>query len=395
MSSTTLSPTQGNKNKGGNYKQTQRFFLIIRMVILSLGVLFAIFPVIWIMSTAINPSQSMGSQVQYLEDEEGNRTRFVDLGSSLVPNLQRSVRTSTAGEVVELLVEEGQYVLDEDIVAIIQGDEVTVEVIAPLDGHIKDLTIELGSTVERSQELMVLDGDAGNLLVNFRTLLDNERKPYMLWIRNSMIVSTTTSIAAVLITSLAAYAFSRFRFRFRQGLLVTILLVQVFPNLLAMVALYLILQQIGRHIPVLGLDTLGGVIFVYLGGQMGINIWLMKGFFDSVPRDIDESALVDGATYSQVYWMLIFPLVRPILIVVGILTFVGTFNEFVLARVLLQNAENWTLMVGLFSFIGDNFSQNWGVFAAGALLGALPTLAIYLLLQDQIVGGLTQGSVKG
>jgi arabinogalactan oligomer/maltooligosaccharide transport system permease protein len=395
MSSTTLSPTQGNKNKGGNYKQTQRFFLIIRMVILSLGVLFAIFPVIWIMSTAINPSQSMGSQVQYLEDEEGNRTRFVDLGSSLVPNLQRSVRTSTAGEVVELLVEEGQYVLDEDIVAIIQGDGVTVEVIAPLDGHIKDLTIELGSTVERSQELMVLDGDAGNLLVNFRTLLDNERKPYMLWIRNSMIVSTTTSIAAVLITSLAAYAFSRFRFRFRQGLLVTILLVQVFPNLLAMVALYLILQQIGRHIPVLGLDTLGGVIFVYLGGQMGINIWLMKGFFDSVPRDIDESALVDGATYSQVYWMLIFPLVRPILIVVGILTFVGTFNEFVLARVLLQNAENWTLMVGLFSFIGDNFSQNWGVFAAGALLGALPTLAIYLLLQDQIVGGLTQGSVKG
>jgi arabinogalactan oligomer/maltooligosaccharide transport system permease protein len=395
MSSTTLSPTQGNKNKGGNYKQTQRFFLIIRMVILSLGVLFAIFPVIWIMSTAINPSQSMGSQVQYLEDEEGNRTRFVDLGSSMIPNLQRSVRTSTAGEVVELLVEEGQYVLDEDIVAIIQGDEVTVEVIAPLDGHIKDLTIELGSTVERSQELMVLDGDAGNLLVNFRTLLDNERKPYMLWIRNSMIVSTTTSIAAVLITSLAAYAFSRFRFRFRQGLLVTILLVQVFPNLLAMVALYLILQQIGRHIPVLGLDTLGGVIFVYLGGQMGINIWLMKGFFDSVPRDIDESALVDGATYSQVYWMLIFPLVRPILIVVGILTFVGTFNEFVLARVLLQNAENWTLMVGLFSFIGDNFSQNWGVFAAGALLGALPTLAIYLLLQDQIVGGLTQGSVKG
>jgi arabinogalactan oligomer/maltooligosaccharide transport system permease protein len=395
MSSTTLSPTQGNKNKGGNYKQTQRFFLIIRMFILSLGVLFAIFPVIWIMSTAINPSQSMGSQVQYLEDEEGNRTRFVDLGSSMIPNLQRSVRTSTAGEVVELLVEEGQYVLDEDIVAIIQGDEVTVEVIAPLDGHIKDLTIELGSTVERSQELMVLDGDAGNLLVNFRTLLDNERKPYMLWIRNSMIVSTTTSIAAVLITSLAAYAFSRFRFRFRQGLLVTILLVQVFPNLLAMVALYLILQQIGRHIPVLGLDTLGGVIFVYLGGQMGINIWLMKGFFDSVPRDIDESALVDGATYSQVYWMLIFPLVRPILIVVGILTFVGTFNEFVLARVLLQNAENWTLMVGLFSFIGDNFSQNWGVFAAGALLGALPTLAIYLLLQDQIVGGLTQGSVKG
>jgi ABC-type maltose transport system permease subunit len=128
---------------------------------------------------------------------------------------------------------------------------------------------------------------------------------------------------------------------------------------------------------------------------MGINIWLMKGFFDSIPRDIDESAQVDGASHWQTFWTLILPLVRPILIVVGILSFIGTFNEFVLARVILRDKDNWTLMVGLWSFIADSFARDWGVFAAGALIGSLPTLIIYLLLQNQIVGGLTQGAVKG
>jgi arabinogalactan oligomer / maltooligosaccharide transport system permease protein len=233
------------------------------------------------------------------------------------------------------------------------------------------------------------------LFSNYDTLLNTPRKPFARWVLNSVIVSTTTSVAAVLVTALAAYSFSRFRFRGRQSLLVTILLVQVFPNLLAMVAIFLMLQQIGNHLPFLGINTLGGLILVYIGGQMGINIWLMKGFFDSIPRDIDEAALVDGATHSQIFWQLIIPSVRPILVVVGILAFVATFNEFVLARVLLRDAESFTLMVGLWGFISDRFAQQWGVFAAGAVLGALPTLIIYLLLQDQIVGGLTQGAVKG
>lgn len=233
------------------------------------------------------------------------------------------------------------------------------------------------------------------LLSNYDTLLNTPSKPFTRWVLNSVIVSTTTSIVAVFVTSLAAYSFSRFRFRGRQSLLITILLVQVFPNLLAMVAIFLMLQQIGNHFPFLGLNTLGGLIIVYIGGQMGINIWLMKGFFDSIPREIDEAALVDGANHWQIFWRLIMPSVRPILVVVGILAFVGTFNEFVLARVLLRDTESFTLMVGLWGFIADKFAQQWGVFAAGAVLGALPTLIIYLLLQDQIVGGLTQGAVKG
>jgi ABC-type maltose transport system permease subunit len=144
-----------------------------------------------------------------------------------------------------------------------------------------------------------------------------------------------------------------------------------------------------------GLDSLGGLILVYLGAALGINTWLMKGFYDSVPREIDESAQVDGATHWQTFRMLIFPLVRPILAVVAVLAFVGTFNEFILARVLLRSKENWTLMVGLYLFVSDNFARDWGVFAAGALIGAAPIVIVYLLLQDQIVGGLTTGAVKG
>jgi len=374
MSSITM--PEKKKKDAGNYRRNQQIGMWIRFAIMCAATLFALFPVVWILAAAINPSQSMANQ-------------------SLIPEMDRAIRTSINGNVAELFVQNGDYVEREQVVMIIESDDNTFEAKSAFSGTIYDLTLAVGDEAQTTTELMRVQGDARNLLVNFEELLNNERKPFLLWVRNSLVIASVTSILAVFITSLASYAFSRFRFKYRQGLLITILLVQVFPNLLAMVAIFLILQSVGRHIPFLGLDTLGGLILVYLGGQMGINIWLMKGFFDSVPKEIDESAMVDGASHWQVYWQLIFPLVRPILVVVGILTFIGVLNEFVLARVILQNAESWTLMVGLYSYIGDNFANNWGVFAAGALLGSIPTLVIYIALQDQIVGGLTQGSVKG
>jgi arabinogalactan oligomer/maltooligosaccharide transport system permease protein len=271
-----------------------------------------------------------------------------------------------------------------------------------------------GSLVTRSLIPTNVD-NAAELFTNFRALLvdDLELFPFWNWIANSMIVATVTTFLNVMITALGAYSFSRFRFTGRRQLLLGVLIIQVFPNLLALVALFLILQQIGRlpevipqalpflaginwnFLGLFGLNSLGGLILVYLGGAMGLNTWLMKGFFDSVPREIDESAQVDGATHWQTYWQLIFPLIRPILAVVAVLTFVGTFNEFVLARLLLRDKSNWTLMVGLYEFINADFNRDWGKFAAGALLSATPVVVVYLLLQDQIVGGLTQGAVKG
>ncbi|HSM58204.1 MAG TPA: sugar ABC transporter permease [Candidatus Sulfomarinibacteraceae bacterium] len=231
---------------------------------------------------------------------------------------------------------------------------------------------------------------------NYQVLLGGDpRFPFPRWLFNSFYIATVTSILAVFITSLSAYAFSRFRFRQRRNLLLSMFLVQVFPNILTMVALFLLIQQLGFYIPFLGLNSHGGLILVYLGGVMGINVWLMKGFFDSIPRDIDESAMVDGASHWQSFWLLIFPLVRPILVVVGILTFIGVYSDFLIARILLTSNSQLTVMVGLWIFISQQFSQNWGVFAAGGLMAALPIVIIYLLLQDQIVGGLTQGAVKG
>jgi len=230
---------------------------------------------------------------------------------------------------------------------------------------------------------------------NYRTLLTSGQFPFWTWFGNSLKISIITSLLSLAITTIAAYAFSRFRFRGRQTMLKGILLIQVFPSLLALVATFLMISQMGDVIPFLDLDNHTSLILVYLGGAMGINIWLMKGYLDTIPREIDEAAMVEGASDWQIFTRLILPLLRPILIVVAIINYIGTYGEFVLARVLLRSNEMYTLMVGLQIFAGAQFTQRWGVFAAGALLGALPIMIIYLLLQDQIVGGLTQGAVKG
>lgn len=215
------------------------------------------------------------------------------------------------------------------------------------------------------------------------------------WIFNSVKIATISTVLSLGITTMAAYAFSRMRFKGRVAMLKAILLIQVFPNLLALVAIYVLIFQFGELIPVIGLNTHAGLIMVYLGGSMGMNIWLMKGYLDTIPRDIDESGMVDGATHFQIFWNLILPLLRPILVVIGLLSFIGIYGDFVLARILLTDVDKYTLMVGLQIFTAGQFDQKWGVFAAGALLGALPIMTIYLILQDQIVGGLTVGAVKG
>jgi len=217
---------------------------------------------------------------------------------------------------------------------------------------------------------------------------------YWKWVWNSVKVAAITTVLSISITTMAAYAFSRLRFTGRVTMLKGILLIQVFPNLLALVAIYLLVFQFGEIIPAIGLNTHAGLILVYLGGSMGLNIWLMKGFMDTIPRAIDESGMMDGATHFQIFWRLLLPLLRPMLVVIGILSFIGTYGDFILARILLTDVNKYTLMVGLQIFTAGQFDKKWGVFAAGALIGALPILITYLALQDQIAGGLTQGAVK-
>ncbi|HEY5894604.1 MAG TPA: sugar ABC transporter permease [Chthoniobacterales bacterium] len=233
-------------------------------------------------------------------------------------------------------------------------------------------------------------------LANFERLVSDPQYPFPLWIWNSIKVAAITSVLTVFLTALAAYSFSRFRYKGRRTGLLVILLIQLFPNSLAIVSLFLLLQQIG-NIPGLswfGLNTHGGLILIYAGGALGFNTWLMKGFFDSIPKELDEVANIDGATKWQVFWSIILPLARPILVVIGILTFIGTYGEFLIARVILKGTENYTLMVGLFLF-NSGRAQEWGVITAASLVGALPAVILFFVTQRLLVSGLSSGAVKG
>ncbi|HEX7974716.1 MAG TPA: sugar ABC transporter permease [Anaerolineales bacterium] len=237
----------------------------------------------------------------------------------------------------------------------------------------------------------------GASAANFQRLYNDPQHPFLLWMWNSIKVSSVTAIITVSLCTLAAYSFSRFRYRGRRQGLLLVLLIQLFPNILSIVALFLLLQQIGKipGLEWLGLNTLGGLVLVYSGGALGFNTWLMKGFFDSVPKELDESALIDGASYTQTFLYILLPLVRPILAVIGILSFIGTYSDFLMARVLIKSNENYTLALGMTLFIRGQFTKEWGVFAAAALIGALPIVVIFLLLQKQLIGGLSTGAVKG
>jgi arabinogalactan oligomer/maltooligosaccharide transport system permease protein len=232
-------------------------------------------------------------------------------------------------------------------------------------------------------------------LVNYQMLFSGSQTPIFRWLLNSIVVSSISTVIILFLTTLAAYSLSRFRFRGRRTTLFGTLIIQVFPTVAALVSFYLLLDQLGNIIPILGLNTLGGLILLYCGGALGANAFLMKGYFDTIPRELDESAKVDGADEWTTFTQIILPLIRPILAVIGILSFIGTFNDFLLPRVSLRDSNVYTLAVGLSTYIGNNFALNWGIFAAGALIGAVPITIMFLLLQTQFIGGLSQGAVKG
>lgn len=225
-------------------------------------------------------------------------------------------------------------------------------------------------------------------------LFTNPQHPYAIWLWNSMKIAIITSLLTVGLTALGAYAFSRFRFKGRRSGLLGLLLVQMFPQMLAMVAIYMLLLNVGKIAPWMGLNTHPGLIMVYLGGAMGFNTWLMKGYFDTIPRSLEESAKVDGASQFQAFTRIILPLARPILATIFVLSFIGVYSEYILARVLLTDTHQFTLALGLNLFIHGQWGNRWGVFAAGALIGAIPFLAIFAVAQHLLVSGLTRGSVK-
>jgi arabinogalactan oligomer/maltooligosaccharide transport system permease protein len=228
---------------------------------------------------------------------------------------------------------------------------------------------------------------------NFSRLFSE--RPFGQQLLNTLVVGVVTSVGTVLMGAAASYAFSRFRFSGRRFTLTFLLVVQMFPQLLAFVAIYLLVLALGEVFPILGMNHLTTVIAIYLGGALGVNTFLMYGFFNTVPIALDEAAKLDGATHAQIYWTIILRMVAPVLAVVALLSFISAFSEFVIARLVLTRPEKWTLAVSLYDLVGSDRHQEWGMFAAGAVISAIPVLLLFLFLQRYIVSGLTAGAVKG
>lgn len=255
--------------------------------------------------------------------------------------------------------------------------------------YVLSASLRPGGTLVTANSLFS-DVDFGSYI----ELFNRPQQPYAAWFLNTLFIGVTAAAGTVLLAALAAYAFSRMRFTGRRVGLITLLLVQMFPQLLAMVAIFLLMSAIADIFPVLGLNSQIGLIMVYLGGALGVNTYLMYGFFNTVPASIDEAARIDGAGHARIFFTIILRLVAPILAVVGMLSFLGTMGEFVIASIILIDPEKQTLAVGLYQFISQETSRNWSVFAAGAVLAAIIPVALFLALQRFIIGGLTAGSVK-
>jgi len=229
---------------------------------------------------------------------------------------------------------------------------------------------------------------------NYIDLLSDPARPYLTWWFNTLIVSASAATIALLFGALAAYAFSRLRFRGRRLGLGALVLTQLFPQFLGIVAIFLIVRTLGEAVPVLGLNTQTGLIVVYLGGALGINTYLMYGYFNTVPREIDDAAKIDGASHVRTFFTIILPLVAPILVIVWMITYIAVAGDYVISSALLSDPNLQTATVGLFTMINTFRSDNWGAFSAGALLSALPVVLMFLYGQKYIIGGLSAGSVK-
>ncbi len=230
-------------------------------------------------------------------------------------------------------------------------------------------------------------------LANFTNLINNTAFPN--WFFNSILISGLSTLLAVTLATFAAYAFSRYRFSGRRPGLLFLLIVQMFPAFLAIVVIYLMFTRITDLYPPIGFNTPWGLTLLYLGGALGVNTWLIKGFFDTVPKELDESAKVDGASHTTTFRQIILPLVTPILVVVGLLAFIASINEYIMASVFLTQNDTKTLAVGLFGLVAGERNANFGMFAAGTLLTAIPTVILFYSMQGYIAGGLTSGAVKG
>lgn len=224
---------------------------------------------------------------------------------------------------------------------------------------------------------------------HYEFLFNLDKSNYLLWYWNSMKISLLTMIFSVILVSFTAYSFSRYRFVGRKNGLMTFLILQMIPNFAALIAIFVLANRLGL------IDTHFGLILFYVGGQLPMSTWLMKGYLDTIPKDLDESARMDGAGHFRIFIQIIMPLAKPIISVVGLFAFIAPLGDFIIARILLRSNEQFTLAVGLYDLVAKQFGNSFTTFAAGSVLVAVPIAILFLAFQKYFVSGLTAGGTKG
>jgi len=214
-------------------------------------------------------------------------------------------------------------------------------------------------------------------------------QPFGRWVLNSMIVAVFTTVLGIFLSCTAAYAFSRFKFPGRRAGMMAFLVSQMFPGTLMLIPLYIIMVQ------VLGLgSTRLGLVIVYATTSIPFSVWMLKGYFDTIPHELEEAAVIEGASAGTIFWRIVLPLAKPAVAITALFSFMTAWNEFILAATFMDKEEMYTAPVGLRFFVGG-FSQQWGYFAAGSIIVSIPVVILFLYLQKYLVSGLTAGSVKG
>ena len=225
-------------------------------------------------------------------------------------------------------------------------------------------------------------------LSNFVSVFADQ--PFARWLLNSVMVAAATTLVGVFLACTAGYAFSRFKFPGRRAGLMSFLVSQMFPGVLTLVPLYIIIVQW------MGLgSSYIGLVLVYSTTAIPFCVWMLKGYFDTIPRELEESALMDGASTTTIFFRIILPLAKPAVAVTALFSFMTAWNEFILALTFLNEEEMYTAPVGLRFFVGGFAEQQWGFFAAGSIVAALPVVFLFMFLQKYLISGLTAGAVKG